>query len=490
MSVQIFLQARIDAVEDFLARTPGVDDPGAADLAFLGRCVYLSLATEFLPRAILRSLGLADVLLGSSGGEQFLLVLPAEFRGTVEALVQQTAEQLYALSGNTLLLRWVTTENLGDWTDVRKRLQDGLDRSRFARAYDDSYFAPFTPAVSAADDQYFAQLGAGVLAGSEIGWSPEDPARFVWDGGTIKMAIGNEPGQVPIARHVAPGADQQVAATMSELGSRAQKSPRWGVLRGDVDLFRIRLRRAQSIEEHLQLSYLYKSFFAGELGLLSSMPAFWQRVTLLYTGGDDFAIAGSWDALIEFAREVHRVFRTLVEASMTEFPGPEGKTITMALSLAQDGDDSLASVYREAGESLAQAKAEGKDSFYLLGRSLEWRQLQEAADLKDEMVRLFEKYGVSRQFLQELGSFYRESTPTVLSKRGRMERLDRPWRYHRRLSVLMGDRKDREFVKLRTSLVTDLIGKNAAQARLRPSGRVALEWTVLALGGSLAPTEG
>jgi hypothetical protein len=41
---------------------------------------------------------------------------------------------------------------------------------------------------------------------------------------------------------------------------------------------------------------------------------------------------------------------------------------------------------------------------------------------------------------------------------------------------MVGSVRDRELQKLRASLVTDLVGKSAAQWRLRPSGRVALEW--------------
>ena len=70
--------------------------------------------------------------------------------------------------------------------------------------------------------------------------------------------------------------------------SRAQGRPLWGVLRGDVDHFVVRLRRVQTIEEHVQVSVLYKQFFAGELEVLCSMPEFWRKVTILYSGGDDF----------------------------------------------------------------------------------------------------------------------------------------------------------------------------------------------------------
>ena len=41
----------------------------------------------------------------------------------------------------------------------------------------------------------------------------------------------------------------------------------------------------------------------------------------------------------------------------------------------------------------------------------------------------------------------------------------------------------REFQKLRAELVSDFTGKKAAHVRLRPQGRVALEWTRLEIGG-------
>ncbi len=105
------------------------------------------------------------------------------------------------------------------------------------------------------------------------------------------------------------------------------------MLRGDVDNFGIRIRRAQTIEEHIQLSVMYKQFFAGELEVLCSMPEFWRKVTVIYSGGDDFAVYGAWDALIGLAREMERLFHRFAEANLKDFAGPEGKTISMALAL-------------------------------------------------------------------------------------------------------------------------------------------------------------
>src|SRR5262249_41956237 len=148
------------------------------------------------------------------------------------------------------------------------------------------------------------------------------------------------PDAIPFARQAAPSDDGSEPASTAVLASRAAGVPTWGVLRGDVDNVRIRFQRTQSIEEHIRLSVMYKQFFAGELEVLCSMPEFWRKVTVIYSGGDDFAVYGAWDALIGLARELERLFHRFAEQNLQEFAGPEGKTITMALALAPAEDAS------------------------------------------------------------------------------------------------------------------------------------------------------
>src|SRR3974390_229037 len=126
MSVQIFLEGKLLGIDEFLlARTGAEQDP---DHVFLGRSHWISLLSEALPRALLAELGLAKILLGSSGGGGFLLVLPEESRGDAEKFLESAAAEIAALSADALKLVWSITENLGDWSDVRRRLHEGLDR--------------------------------------------------------------------------------------------------------------------------------------------------------------------------------------------------------------------------------------------------------------------------------------------------------------------------------------------------------------------------
>jgi CRISPR-associated protein Csm1 len=235
----------------------------------------------------------------------------------------------------------------------------------------------------------------------------------------------------------------------------------------------------------VRLSVVYKQFFAGELEVAASLPDYWRKVTVLYSGGDDFAICGAWDALIPLAREIQRLFTRFTDATMKDYPGPEAKSLTMALALNESGE-TLAEVYAEAGRRLELAKASGKNCFYLFGRTLEWKQLNEAEDLKDRMAKIVTQFRCSPQYLNELAGFYKEPAAIegLASSRARRreKRFDRPWRFYLRLNRVLEAPASREFERQWTHLTGELIGRGTAQRKLRPSGRVALEWVTLSTG--------
>ena len=490
MSEQILLQGKILGIEPFLAS----GGANASEELFSGRSQWLTLISEVLPRALLAELGLSRILLGTSGGGQFLVVLPGEARGAAEQFLNAAAQQMADLSASNLKLLWSVTENLGDWSVVRKRLNEELLKKRSAplAGVGAQAFQPFAPAadsVASEADRYFStELGLRIREASQIGWSPEAPAMVRPGTGKHTWAISSNLtlDGITLARHAAPTDDGSSAASCTVLAGRAQGRPLWGVLRGDVDHFAVRMRRVQTIEEHVQLSVLYKQLFAGELEVLCSMPEFWRKVTILYSGGDDFAVYGSWDALILLARELQRLFHRFTEENLKDFPGAEAKTISMALAIAPDAETTLAAVFEQAGANLDLAKSSDKDCIYLLGRVLEWKRLADAAELKENIVQMLEEFRGARQFLGQLRGFYQKEivvgaspdADAAISRLGRFQR-----RYHRAL----GSSRDREFQKLRAHLVNEIVGRKAipqgkpgARVKLRPAGLVAMEWARLA----------
>jgi CRISPR-associated protein Csm1 len=93
-------------------------------------------------------------------------------------------------------------------------------------------------------------------------------------------------------------------------------------------------------------------------------------------------------------------------------------------------------------------------------------------------------FDCSPQYLKDLCGIYRESQTRVSRRQARRTGGERPWRYHRRItrilsaSRVMGPKRN-EFQKARTALIADLIGRSAVTVKLRPAGRVALEWARL-----------
>ncbi len=483
MSVQIFLQGHVFGIEDFLRLpAPSGEAPWGVcgENLIIGRSRWASLLTEVLPRALLEELGLPKALLGSSGGRQFLLILPGETREAAGEFLEKAAAEIRDLSGGALRLLWAATENLGDWAVVRRRLRDGfagrLDHP--AAGAPEDFFEPFEQAGEAGHEwNYFVSVfGPAFNEAKTVGWSPETPGRVLAGEGKHQWPLTDSREAIPLARHTAP-ADGAGIADPPALASRAEGRKVWGVLRGDVDNFEFRIRRLTTIEEHVKLSLLYRRFFAGELEVLCSLPEFWQKVSIIYTGGNDFAVFGAWDALIALAREVQRLFHRFNEENLKEIPGAEGKTISMALAMAPEPETPLVEVFGEAGRRLEYAKAAGRDCFHVFGHLVEWRQLAQAAELHENLERLVTEFGGSPSLLGDLIRFYRRAgTAAGSAAEGRFHR---PWRYHRRLSLVAAGARDREYQRLRSRLVADLIGKSAAQAKLRPGGRVALEWAKL-----------
>src|SRR5438067_9499957 len=100
MSLQVFLQAQLLGAEEFLVTRSSGELEATADL--VGRCAWLTLFCEVLPRALLAELKLSRMLLGSSSGEQFLLVLAEEDITRANEFLARAADAVAQFSSDTL----------------------------------------------------------------------------------------------------------------------------------------------------------------------------------------------------------------------------------------------------------------------------------------------------------------------------------------------------------------------------------------------------
>jgi CRISPR-associated protein Csm1 len=497
MSLQVFLQAQLLGASEFLssgaAFETGSDGVGTSNqnssAELIGRSAWLSLFCEVLPRGLLAELKLSNLLLGSSSAEQFLIVLAEEEIDRMEALLGQAAEGVRKLSGNTLQLIWATTENLGAWPVARKRLDDALDArtaTPLAGQTDTaSSFAPLQQHLGPLEHEYFENFAHQLSAAATVGWSAESPALLTWDKGqytwTLKEQSGFEDNGIPFPRRFALDDDGNIASAM-EVAERADGTPRWGVLCGDIDQFAAYLKSVGTVEDHIHLSVLFKEFFAGELSVLCTLPEFFRKISILYRGGDDFLVWGSWDGLLLLARELQRVFERFVEQNKDAFPGIETRTLSMALAIAPAIDAPVASVFHDAFVQVKHAKAIEPGTFYIFGRAIEWQRLPEAEEVKNSLVRLVREHGFAPEYINDLAAVYREAFAGSRTGRRKAIRVDKPWRTYMRLSRVIPQARNKEVNTLRNAAITSLIGKRTAGLKLRPSARVGLEWARLAAG--------
>lgn len=487
MSLQVFLQAQLLGAEQFLIARSSGHSESAADL--IGRCTWLSLYCEVLPRALLSELKLSRMLLGSSSAEQFLLVLAEEDIARANELLSRAADAVAKLSGDTLRLVWASTENLGAWPVARKRLDDSLlakNSAPLAPSADAGFFAPLRQGPEGDRDSYFGAFAQNLPSASRVAWSADRPAHLSWDESQYSWRLEDQSSAddeaILFPRRFAMDETGRHPSSLAGLAERAEGAHRWGVLRGDVDQFDFRLRRAGSIEEHIHLSVLFKEFFAGELSVLCTLGDFWRKVSILYRGGDDFALIGTWDSLVRIARELERLFEKFVEQNFESFPSLEGKTISMALAIAPEVETSATAVFEEAGVQLRAAKAIEAGSFHLFGRTLEWKRLGDAEELEAALVRLVREFGYSPAYINDLAAVYREAFSARATRTSKAIRVEKPWRTYMRLSRVIPQSRGKELSNIRNTVITNLVGKKTAGFKLRPSARVGLEWARLAAG--------
>ena len=228
----------------------------------------------------------------------------------------------------------------------------------------------------------------------------------------------------------------------------------------------------------MQVSVLYKQFFAGELEVLCSMPEFWRKVTILYSGGDDFAVYGAWDALIALARELQRLFHRFTEENLKDFPGPEGKTISMAPGAGARRPTNPLGRRLRAGRPQSGSGQIGGQRLHLRARP---RARMEAA---------WQRRGVEGPDRADDGRSailapVPERAARLLRKDARRghsgadPQLKKVWRFHRRLNRILGSAKDREFQKQKTHLIGEIVGPqhHASETAAGGSGGLAVGQT-------------
>lgn len=183
-----------------------------------------------------------------------------------------------------------------------------------------------------------------------------------------------------------------------------------GVLRMDVDGLGAAFRNCKTKEEYSKFSKDLTAFF-GDGGTIHKMwhQYYHDKADIIYAGGDDLFVVGTWNVVIDFAKRIRDEFvnqfpqNTLsggIAIVKNKFP------IAKAAELAGEAEDS--SKHFNGGE---------KNAFTMLGVTISWKEYDYAHQFKTRFIELCSKGNMPRSILHRIMQL------NEIRKRGEMRYL-------------------------------------------------------------------
>ncbi|MGE5341729.1 MAG: type III-A CRISPR-associated protein Cas10/Csm1 [Candidatus Omnitrophota bacterium] len=167
--------------------------------------------------------------------------------------------------------------------------------------------------------------------------------------------------------------------TFDELGEEAKGIKRLGILRMDVDnlgfIFQAGLPREKKTLSHVTgLSFYFDMFFQGYINdILKDVK---DSIYIVYSGGDDLFIIGSWNVVVEQAIKIRNAF-----SRFTAF----NPHITMSAGIGlipYKYPVSRGAIIAGDAESKAKSFREEKDGITFLDKTLSWKNFELCQEIK------------------------------------------------------------------------------------------------------------
>ncbi|MCX7837384.1 MAG: type III-A CRISPR-associated protein Cas10/Csm1, partial [candidate division WOR-3 bacterium] len=194
--------------------------------------------------------------------------------------------------------------------------------------------------------------------------------------------------------------------TLEEIANTSEGIKRWAVLRADVDnlgkVFSIGLgEEDRTISRISMLSEMLSLFFNAQVEKIAREDKFKDNLYVIYSGGDDLFVIGSWSILTDFAKRLYIDFRKFT-----------GETLTLSASIYIAPTKKFP-VYQSADsakEDLDLAKQGEKNKLTFLGKPIPWEHLYDLEKIKEKILILLDEEGpnLPRSLLQILYSGWLE----------------------------------------------------------------------------------
>lgn len=170
-----------------------------------------------------------------------------------------------------------------------------------------------------------------------------------------------------------------------DLANASAGLKRLGVLRMDVDnlgeIFRIGLGKNAAPARVMALSWHLNYFFTYRLNQLRDQEEYMNHILVVYSGGDDLFVVGSWDRVVDFAVTIRDEFRAFANNPQFSISGG------VAIVPRKFPIHKAAEFSGEAEAAAKQLDDGAKNAFTLLDKPLRWSDFDLANSIRCELLR-------------------------------------------------------------------------------------------------------
>lgn len=484
-----------------------------------GRSFYIRLLSDAIVRTVLKRLHLFRAnIIYNSGGSFYLLAPNTVFVQTELAAVCRDLDGMLFQSHGNLLYVAVDSVELSDASlshqpdaqtlpEVWKSLftkRDHKKRSRFSAVMKENPSAFFQPQPydegAKQDDRFTAQqqeLGralhhtAAILVSETKEGLPADAvsiepiglglhytmlsdkhlsqSSLFPAGSTLIHLNANQPEPILddllIHEYEFYGGNRNTQKTFDELCTGDDDNlRRLGVLRMDVDnlgyIFQQGLTPEQaSLERYSCLSRSFDRFFSGHLNDIQQEVAP-DSAIIIYSGGDDVFVVGSWEKTIEMAKRIRSDFKYYTKGnSAFSISGGialiEGKYPIMRGAADSDEEEKNA---KNHALTLSNSEQRLKDSLSFMETPLNWQEeFPVVESLKDAIVSFVNSKAVPKSFI---GKILRHAATAGISNH-RIKNFKTYWMLTYDISRQMKEFKDPAAQEMAKCLIKEVCGKSS-----------------------------
>jgi CRISPR-associated protein Csm1 len=209
-------------------------------------------------------------------------------------------------------------------------------------------------------------------------------------------------GQVPREE-----GDPSKIADFGEIANKSEGDKKLAALKLDVDNLG-KLFKGLSKDDYKELSCRLKNFFNEELLKLIEELELKQHIYVVFSGGDDCFLIGTWEKILELAIELRKNFNKFQQDIRHKIKALREKEITFSagimvfdphhpmLQMAEEVENALSASKNALS---ASKRSEEKNRVTLFGKTLLWTELEQVQKLASEFVDLIKNKEESKSLL-------------------------------------------------------------------------------------------